>query len=229
MAVGFETTAGPIAAALLGDVPSNFFVIPSLRLVPPALAFLLERGETSLDGFVLPGHVSTVLGRSGYGVIEKGSGVPAVIAGFEPVDILHAIIDLLEQADTGAPYKVRNLYGRAVSENGNERAREMMFRVFEPVDSVWRGIGMIPQSGLALRSDVRSLDAETRFALERRTGIPDVRTGCICHEVILGASEPESCRLFGDACTPRKPYGPCMVSSEGTCRARYQYRRAPRK
>jgi hydrogenase expression/formation protein HypD len=228
VAVGFETTAGPIAAALLGDVPDNFTVIPSLRLIPPALAFLLEGAGTQVDGFVLPGHVSTVLGRAGYDVLERDGGVPAVIAGFEAVDILQAVFELIEEALSGPPHAVRNLYRRVVSENGNVRARETIARAFEPVDSIWRGIGVIPRSGLALRPALRKLDAVLRFGLERRDGIADARPGCICHEVILGLSEPEACPLFGGACTPRRPYGPCMVSSEGTCRARYQYRGTPR-
>jgi hydrogenase expression/formation protein HypD len=228
VAVGFETTAGPIAAAILAGVPDNFTVIPSLRLIPPALAFLLERDGVPLDGFMLPGHVSTVLGRSGYGDLEKDGGAPAVIAGFEAVDILQAVVELIEMALSGPPHAVRNLYRRVVSENGNVRARETISRAFETVDSQWRGIGVIPGSGLELRDGLRALDAERRFGLERRTGISDIRPGCICHEVILGISEPESCPLFGGACTPRRPYGPCMVSSEGTCRARYQYRRVPR-
>ncbi len=225
VAVGFETTAGPIAATLAADPPRNFTIIPSLRLIPPALTFLLERAGSALNGFILPGHVSTVLGRRGYLFLETGYGMPGVIAGFEPLDILRAIIDLVNQAENGMPARVVNLYKRVVTENGNRKARESIYRVFEPVDASWRGIGVIPESGLSLRSEFEHLDAVRKLGLEPFAESVDVMPGCICHLVILGDAEPEECPLFGTVCTPRKPTGPCMVSSEGTCRARYQYRR----
>ena len=224
VAVGFETTAGPIAAAISSGVPGNFSIIPSMRLVPPALEFLLENGKESIDGFILPGHVSTVLGRKGYSFLEDAYGVPAVISGFEPVDLLRGIVELAELILAGPPYSVLNLYKRVVSEDGNVKARELIYEVFEAASSNWRGIGSIPMSGLSLRSGYSGVDAVDRFGLVPSPDAEDVRPGCICHEVILGESEPEQCPLFGTGCTPRKPHGPCMVSSEGTCRARYQYR-----
>ncbi len=224
MAVGFETTAGPIAAALLDAPPSNFSIVPSLRLIPPALAFLLERDSGSLDGFLLPGHVSTVLGRDGYLFLETKYNVPGVITGFEPLDIIRAILELLSQAAAGPPYRVVNLYRRVVTDEGNEKARRVIDTVFERCDSPWRGIGVIPASGLALREPHRRLDARCKLGLSGNPEAVDVLPGCICHEVILGDSEPGQCPLFGGRCTPRNPRGPCMVSSEGTCRARYQYR-----
>lgn len=226
IAVGFETTAGPIAAAIRAGVPENFSIIPSMRLVPPALEFLLENGRGSIDGFILPGHVSTVLGRKGYSILEDKYGVPAVISGFEPVDILRGIIELTEMVLAGPPFLVLNLYKRVVSENGNIKARELIDEVFEPAPSNWRGIGSIPRSGLSLKQRYSRLDAPVRLGLEPSPDVEDVKPGCICHEVILGESEPEQCPLFGTGCTPRRPHGPCMVSSEGTCRARYQYRPA---
>lgn len=229
MAVGFETTAGPIAAALAGGTPDNFSIIPSLRLIPPALKFLLERGAGSLNGFILPGHVSTVLGREGYLFLETDYGVPGVIAGFEPLDILRAILELISQVEKGPPYSVVNLYKRVVSENGNKKARELISKVFMESDSDWRGIGSIPESGLKPGKGYEHLDAALRLDLRYEGATADVLPGCICHEVILGDSEPEECSLFGVECTPRKPYGPCMVSSEGTCRARYQYRTVDRR
>jgi hydrogenase expression/formation protein HypD len=224
MAVGFETTAGPIAASIMAGVPANFSIIPSMRLVPPALEFLLENGRESIDGFILPGHVSTVLGRRGYSFLEEDHGVPAVISGFEPVDILRGIIDLTENILAGPPFTVLNLYRRVVSEEGNARARRLIYEVFEPSPSNWRGIGQIKNSGLALRAEYAGVDAVRRLSLVPSPDAEDVRPGCICHKVILGESEPEQCPLFGTGCTPRRPHGPCMVSSEGTCRARYQYR-----
>jgi len=224
MAVGFETTAGPIAAAAVSGVPDNFSMITSIRLVPPALRFLLGQGAGSIDGFILPGHVSTVLGRSGYGFLEGEEGVPSVISGFEPLDVLRGVIELAGMIETGPPFEVRNLYRRAVREEGNVKARKMIYEVFERADSSWRGIGVIPDSGLRLRERMKGLDGACRLGLEPDLEIRDVPPGCICHEVILGRAEPVECGLFGLSCTPRRPVGPCMVSSEGTCRARYQFR-----
>ncbi|MBN1163294.1 MAG: hydrogenase formation protein HypD [Candidatus Krumholzibacteriota bacterium] len=224
MAVGFETTAGPIAASLLDDPPPNFSIISSLRLVPPALRLLLDSGDGTLDGFILPGHVSTVLGRTGYLFLETEYQVPGVIAGFEPLDLLRGILGLVSQIAQGPPFRVENLYKRAVSEEGNRKARELMARIFQTTDSNWRGIGRIPRSGLLLREEYSRLDAVSKFGLKYNQEAVDVLPGCICHLVIMGEAESEDCPLFGKQCTPRRPFGPCMVSSEGTCRARYQYR-----
>ncbi len=224
MAVGFETTAGPIAASLHQGPPDNFSIITSLRLIPPALRFLLDQHIGSVDGFILPGHVSTVLGREGYLFMETEYNVPGVIAGFEPVDMLRAIVELADQVIAGPPHKIVNLYKRTVSEGGNARAREIISEMFEETDSIWRGIGTIPFSGLSLKEEYGRLDAVRALELSLSFDPVDVRPGCMCHRVILGETEPEDCPLFGEACNPRRPYGPCMVSSEGTCRARYQYR-----
>ncbi len=224
VAVGFETTAGPIAASLLGEIPPNFTVIPSLRLIPPALRFLLDAGIGPVEGFILPGHVSTVLGRAGYAFLEEEGGAHGIIAGFEPIDLLNAVLELVKMIQRGETPRVVNQYTRVVSEVGNSRARELMSRVFVEADSEWRGIGVIPSSGLVLAPSFSRIDAVGRHELEPETHPVDVRPGCLCHEVILGKTEPEDCPLFGSACTPRRPHGPCMVSSEGTCRARYQYR-----
>jgi hydrogenase expression/formation protein HypD len=225
MAVGFETTAGPIAAALLDEPPANFFIIPSLRLIPPALAFLLERGTGAIDGFILPGHVSVVLGRAGYRFLESRYQIPAVISGFEPVDVIRAILELSSILRRGQPYTVVNCYRRVVGEHGNARTRELLARLFSEADVPWRGIGTIPASGLELREPYRRFDAREALDLTLDFVPIDVREGCMCHRVILGETEPEDCPLFGVECSPSTPYGPCMVSSEGTCRARYQYRR----
>jgi hydrogenase expression/formation protein HypD len=224
MAVGFETTAAPIAASLAADPPPNLSIIPSMRLIPPALRFLIERGSGKIDGFILPGHVSVVIGRSGYEFLEREHGLPAVIAGFEPLDVLRAVAELVRQVAAGGRGSVVNQYGRVVHESGNARAREAIGRLFAEADVPWRGIGTIPGSGLVLRPRHERLDASVRLALPEPREPVDVRAGCRCHVVILGEEEPESCPLFGVECTPRRPYGPCMVSSEGTCRARFMYR-----
>jgi hydrogenase expression/formation protein HypD len=225
MAVGFETTAAPIAAAIAADPPENFLVIASLRLIPPALRFLLDRGTGTIDGFVLPGHASVVIGRSGYRFLETEYRVPSVIAGFEPVDILQGLHALLTRIAAGERGAVMNEYRRVVHENGNPKAREAIDRCFAPGESAWRGIGVIPDSGLSLRGPYVRLDAVRTLGLESRREAVDVQPGCQCHRVMLGEVEPEECALFGGVCTPRTPFGPCMVSSEGTCRARFAYRR----
>ncbi|MGM0483462.1 MAG: hydrogenase formation protein HypD [Candidatus Krumholzibacteriota bacterium] len=224
MAVGFETTAAPIAAACASAPPGNFSILPSIRLIPPALRFLLERSEGAIDGFILPGHVSTVLGRTGYLFLEE-YGIPSAIAGFEPVDILNALIDLIKQLISNDTGRVKNLYPRVVREEGNVKARKIISEVFEERDSNWRGIGEIPESGLRLRNKYGWLDAAGKFGLEYDREAVDILPGCLCHKVILGEAEPEECALFGERCTPAFPFGPCMVSSEGTCRARYIYSR----
>ncbi len=225
MAVGFETTAAPIAAAIAAGVPENFSVIPSLRLIPPALRFLMQRSRGAVDGFILPGHVSVIIGRRGYLFLEQEYGVPSVIAGFEAVDIMQSIRELLSQIAAGGRGTVRNEYRRVVHEEGNPRARAAIETCFAPADVPWRGIGVIPGSGLALKGAYERLDAARALGLAEPRGAVDVRPGCECHRVILGEAEPDECALFGSVCTPRNPFGPCMVSSEGTCRARHTYRR----
>lgn len=226
MAVGFETTAAPIAASLADDPPRNFSIIPSLRLVPPALRYLIARSAGMIDGFILPGHVSAIIGRSGYAFLEEEYGIPSVIAGFEAIDVMRGIWELLAQITGGGKGKVENQYRRVVREDGNQRAREAIARFFEEADVPWRGIGTVPKSGLVLREEYRILDAVAHLDLPEPPAVVDVRPGCRCHLVILGEAEPETCPLFGGECTPRNPYGPCMVSSEGTCRARFEYRPA---
>jgi hydrogenase expression/formation protein HypD len=224
MAVGFETTAAPIAATLAAHPPENFSIISSLRVIPPALRFLLERKAGSIDGFILPGHVSAIIGRRAYDFLASEFGVSGAIAGFEPIDVLQAVHDLIAKVAEGGRPEVVNLYRRVVHEEGNPAAREMMARLFEAADVPWRGIGAIPGSGLVLGPTSAGRDAVGRLGLVRRRDAVDVPPGCLCHLVILGEVEPEACPLFGVGCTPRGPVGPCMVSSEGTCRARYQYR-----
>lgn len=168
--------------------------------------------------------MSAIIGRAGYAFLEAEYDVSAVIAGFEAIDVLRAVHELLMQASRGGRGAVVNQYGRVVHEDGNAKAREAMYRFFETGDVAWRGIGIIPRSGLVLRGEHERLDAVRRLGLSDNAGAVDVRPGCQCHRVILGEVEPEACPLFGGDCTPRVPYGPCMVSSEGTCRARFQYR-----
>lgn len=223
LGVGFETTAPTIAAALKeADQASisNFCVISAHKLVPPALLALLAGGDLAVDGFICPGHVSVMIGGAAYQPVVDQYKIPCVIAGFEPVDILQSIYMLLTQI-RNSETRVEIQYSRAVDLKGNQKAMSLMFEVFESCDSHWRGLGLIPQSGLRLRERYRHLDAESRFDLD----IPNEPSGsaCRCGEILRGIKNPTECPLFRKVCTPSNPIGPCMVSSEGTCAAYYKY------
>lgn len=222
-AIGFETTTPPTAAEILDDPPKNFSVIVSHRLIPPAEDFLLDQGEVGLNGFLLPGHVSVVIGARAYVPISERWKVPQVVAGFEPVDVLLGVVMLMKQVVEGRG-EVENEYTRAVTFEGNVRAQKMIEKVFEPVDSRWRGIGMIPISGLALRSRYVSFDATKRFDIEIEPQKFEMPPGCKCGEVLRGIMRPEECPLYAKQCTPENPIGPCMVSTEGTCSVVYSAR-----
>jgi hydrogenase expression/formation protein HypD len=217
ISVGFETTAPTVAATLLSSPPENFSILSCHRLVPPAMKWLLEQGEANLHGFMLPGHVCTV---TGYGDYEQFP-VPQVVAGFEPEDILLGLLMLTTQVREGV-HRIDNAYPRAVCREGNVRAKEIMYRVFEPCDSEWRGFPVIPGSGLRLRQEFSSYDAQEKFDIEFRH--VEKQTACICDKVLRGIAQPSDCRLFDTACTPRRPVGPCMVSHEGACRIWHTYR-----
>ncbi len=219
--VGFETTIPAFAAAILEarrEAISNFAILNSFRLVPPALRAVLEAGP-QVEGFILPGHVSVVLGAEPYAFLA-GAGRAAVIAGFEPLDVLLAVKMLVEQVVSGSP-RVEVAYRRAVRPRGNPAARGMIDEVFAPADADWRGLGRLPASGLAFRDGFREFDAAERFGLA--TPEAPEPAGCRCAEVLLGSISPRECALFGAGCTPETPVGPCMVSSEGSCAAQYRY------
>jgi len=216
ISVGFETTAPSVASALAAGPPDNFSILCCHRLVPPAMAWLLEQGEGSLDGFLLPGHVCMVMGYREY----EQFPVPQVVAGFEPEEILLGLLMLVRQIVDGRSL-VENAYPRAVSRDGNPKARELLFKVFEQVNVEWRGFPIIPRSGLRLRAPYRKHDALELFRVVI-TQTP-TQTACICDRVLRGLASPSDCRLFGRSCTPRKPIGPCMVSHEGACRIWFQY------
>ncbi|MDP2949872.1 MAG: hydrogenase formation protein HypD [Chloroflexota bacterium] len=222
-AVGFETTAPTIAASLLEAERlglKNFYVLSVHKLIPPAMQALLDSGEVRIDGFICPGHVSVVIGSHPYEFIAQQYGVPCVISGFEPLDILQGIQMLLLQIGAGRA-EVEIQYSRGVRPEGNPLARELMYRVFETSDADWRGLGCIPGSGLKLRAEYQRFNAEQVFAIDA----PPTREhkGCLCGDVLRGVKKPPECPLFGKACTPEKPVGPCMVSAEGTCAGWYQY------
>ena len=224
--VGFETTA-PTTACLVREAGQadldNLLLFATHKLVPPALRALLAAGDGCLHGFICPGHVSVVIGSNAYREVAEAFHAPCVVAGFEPADILLAVRALLRQVADGAA-RVENEYRRAVRPEGNRQAVEALYSVFEVCDTSWRGIGMIPASGLRLRDEWSRFDVVKRFHLTE----PETKEhpACHCGEVLQGRLRPAECPAFAQACTPTRPLGPCMVSSEGACAAQYRYRPA---
>jgi len=215
-AVGFETTTPSTAVEILSQPPSNMSFLVSHRLIPPAMRMLVEMKDLSLDGLIAPGHVSTIIGLKPYKVFPKEYSVPTVVAGFEPLDILFGIYMILRQLKDGKP-RLENEYVRAVSWEGNVKAQQIMSKVFNVVDGNWRGLGVIPSSKLELLKKYASFDAHSKHDVRVEHGV-DVQPMCKCHLVVIGKIRPTDCPLFMKACTPQKPVGACMVSSEGTCR-----------
>jgi hydrogenase expression/formation protein HypD len=223
LGVGFETTVPAIAATLRTARQAgldNFCIYSAHKTVPAALTALMADTRTRIDGFLLPGHVSVIIGLQAYEAFWQRFATPCVVAGFEPVDILEAILQLADQIGNDAP-RLANAYPRAVAAQGNPRALAMMADVFTPCDARWRGLGIIPDSGLAIRDDFADFDAIHRFALHI-TPVPEP-PGCSCGAILTGVKTPPECPLFRHPCTPISPVGPCMVSSEGTCAAYYRY------
>jgi hydrogenase expression/formation protein HypD len=223
LGVGFETTAPTIAASILAarDMGlDNFHVVSAHKTVPNALEALMTNEDVAISGFLLPGHVSVILGCDAYRPFFDRHRVPCVVAGFEPADILEAVRRLVAQVENGRP-QLENAYPRAVTDAGNAKARAVLDQVFEPVDAIWRGIGMIPGSGLSIRESLGRYDAVRQIPID----VPEAPepAGCACGEILTGAKTPPECRLYRKACTPENPVGPCMVSSEGTCAAYYRY------
>ena len=220
-AVGFETTAPMTAAIALESPPANFSLLVSHKVIPPAMSALLQLPGTAIDGFLAPGHVSTIIGVRGYEAAMGASRMPVVIGGFEPLDILYAGALLLRQIRDGRP-SVENGYPRAVATRGNETAQRLLEEVFEPCDAAWRGIGTIPGSGYRLRPSYASLDARARFRIADVEGVAD-DGACRCADVLTARAVPSDCPLFGKRCTPLAPVGPCMVGSEGACSIWFRY------
>jgi hydrogenase expression/formation protein HypD len=204
----------------------NFSVLVAHKLVPPALGALVARPDFSVDGFICPGHVSAIIGSDAYRFLAERHHIPCVVAGFEPVDILLTVLMLLRQIKSGRA-EVEVEYRSVVRSSGNPHAQELLASIFQPEDSQWRGVGMIPGSGLKLRPAYQHLDALQRFSVEVQPAKEP--QGCLCGKVLVGAVRPPQCVLFGKVCTPQFPVGPCMVSSEGTCAAYYKYQGASRE
>jgi len=215
-AVGFETTTPSTALEALSRPPENLSLLVSHRLIPPAMKLLVEMEDLNLDGFIAPGHVSTIIGLEPYRVFPKEHGMPTVVAGFEPLDVLFGVYMILKQLDEQKP-RLENEYARVVRWEGNTKAQQLMHKVFEVTDGTWRGLGVIPSSRFSLRKEYIGLDAHLKHGVKVEKGV-DQQPGCRCHLVIVGRIKPTECPLFMKTCTPRKPVGACMVSSEGTCR-----------
>jgi len=215
-AVGFETTAPATAVEVLSKPPENVSFLVSHRLIPPAMELLLGVGDLNISGFIAPGHVSAIIGLKPYELFPRVYRMPTVVAGFEPIDVLMGIYMLLKQRVEGAA-RLENEYMRVVKWEGNPRALQMMTQAFAVTGGNWRGIGRLPNSALRLRDEFRAYDAREKFDVHVAEG-RDILLGCECHLVIIGKIKPDECPMFMKACTPAKPVGACMVSSEGTCR-----------
>ncbi len=223
LAVGFETTVAPIlaaAAAAEREGLSNFTLLTAFKRIPPALEALAADPALGVDAFLLPAHVSAIIGAAAYEPFVQTFRRPCVIAGFEPLDILYGIEGLLRQAVEGVA-RVENQYNRVATSGGNARAQRLLAEWLAPEDAAWRGLGVIPGSGWRLREERAAFDAARRFALEMRSG--RAHPGCRCGDVLRGALRPRNCPLFGAVCRPENPIGPCMVSSEGSCAAALRY------
>jgi hydrogenase expression/formation protein HypD len=215
-AVGFETTA-PSTAIEIGKKPvENLSFLVSHRIVPPAMELLAKMDDLELNGFIAPGHVSTIIGVAPYAVFPQKYGLPTVVAGFEPLDLLFSVYMIIKQLSEGKPI-IENEYSRGVQWEGNVKARQLISEVFSVVDGKWRGLGVIPQSTLTLKNRYVFYDALQRHDVKLVDGV-DSQPGCRCHLVVIGKIKPDACPLFLKSCTPQNPVGACMVSMEGTCR-----------
>ena len=215
-AVGFETTAPATAVEAIKNPPKNFSFLVSHRLIPPAMELLLGVGDLHIDGFIAPGHVSAIIGLKPYELFPRVYRMPTVVAGFEPIDVLMGIYMLMKQLKEQTP-RLDNEYARVVKPEGNPKALEIMDKAFKVAAGNWRGIGRLPDSALLLRNELANYDARAKYNVRVEQG-RDILLGCECHLVIIGKIKPDKCPMFMKACTPQKPVGACMVSSEGTCR-----------
>ncbi len=222
LGIGFETTAPGTAVALCKAEEKNirnFFVLSAHKLMPPAMEAIIKDG-TGINGFICPGHVATITGSSAFEFISGRYGTACVVTGFEPVDILQSVLMLVNQVNAGMP-AVEIQYTRAVTIHGNLRARKYLGQVFEPGDAIWRGLGIVPESGLVLRDRYGRFDASSVFPLSVVTKDDDGK--CICGDILRGLRTPSDCTLFGKVCIPSDPVGACMVSDEGACNIFYRY------
>jgi hydrogenase expression/formation protein HypD len=228
LGIGFETTAPTVAATVLAARESgvrNFTVLPMFKTIPPTLEAIASSDRVNVDGFILPGHVCTIIGTRPFEFLRDKYRLPSCVVGFEALDVLQGIYMLLKQMQTGPEVEIQ--YKRSVRPEGNEKAQQVMDTVLESCDAAWRGIGEIPGSGLTFRREFIEFDARRRFRIRnRQSSIANRQLACRCGDVMLGVIVPPECKLFAKACTPESPVGPCMVSTEGACAAYYKYERA---
>lgn len=224
LAIGFETTSPTTAAAVVEAYQrglANFFVFSTHKIMPPAMGALIDEG-VELNGYIAPGHVSTITGAEIYRPIAEQYGLAVVVAGFEPADILASILMLVQQIENQTP-KVEIQYKRVVKAEGNQKALRLIDEVFELRDDYWRGLGILPQSGYRLRDKYARFDAEKQIPVDVEPTKED--KGCICGEILKGKQTPKNCKLFATVCNPTNPVGACMVSEEGACHAHYKFNR----
>jgi hydrogenase expression/formation protein HypD len=224
-ATGFETTAVATAAAVLAGVSPNFSILAAHKYIPPAMEVVAAIPGTRVEGFLAAGHAATITGWAIFEPFAARHRMPVVVAGFEPLDILAALVQLLALVRDGAA-RVVNMYPRCVTREGNRRALARLWEVFACAEGPWRGIARVPDGDLRLRDEWAHLDARRRFRLAARAaGMPAEAADreCLCGPIMSGLATPADCTLFGGACTPDSPVGACMVSSEGICRIWHQY------
>ncbi|MDD5457551.1 MAG: hydrogenase formation protein HypD [Candidatus Margulisbacteria bacterium] len=222
LGIGFETTAPTVAASIeqaRAEKVKNYYVYSAHKLMPPAMEALINEG-VKIDGYICPGHVSTITGAGIYEPFPRKFKVGCVVSGFEPVDLLQTILMLVKQFEAGKP-AVEIQYKRAVKPEGNLLARQIMNEVFQPGDDLWRGLGIIKNSGLKMKPEFKEFDVEVNIDVKAEKTV--YNKGCVCGDVLKGLITPKKCKLFGKVCTPASPVGACMVSSEGACAAYYQY------
>ena len=223
MSAGFETTAPATASELLNKPPENFSIISCHRLIPPAIEFLINSGETNLNALIQPGHVCTILGTEPFEIFSTKYGIPQAVAGFNPLDILMSVYMILRQIDNGTP-RIDNEYKRAVKTEGNVIGKEMMDEVFHIESREWRGFPKIPNSVLEVNDEFATWNAREKYDIEVKD-VTEAPKGCICGPILRGMAKPTDCKLFRKACNPMHPIGACMVSKEGTCNIAHRYSR----
>ena len=223
---GFETTAVATAAVVLTGVPENLSILSAHKYIPPVMEIVAEMPDTRVEGFLAAGHAATITGSGVFEAFVERHRLPVVVAGFEPLDILAGLVKLLELVRDREAV-VANMFPRCVTRDGNRRAQEQLWKVFRPVGGRWRGIAHVPNGNLRLRDEWQHLDARRRFPIDLTTlwdyAPPALAQSCICGDIMAGLRSPDDCTLFGKECTPEKPVGACMVSSEGTCKIWHQY------
>ena len=229
-ASGFETTAVATAAVVLSGTPGNFSILSTHKYVPSAMEVVAEMEETNIEGFIAAGHAAIITGWGIFEPFARRTGTPVVVAGFEPLDILAAILKCVELIREGRP-EVANCYPRCVTREGNRAAQEKLWKVFEVADGVWRGIATVPRGNLELRPEWDHLNARRRFRIDtsRVGGLEKnvLAEQCLCGSIMSGLASPKDCKLFGKECRPETPVGACMVSSEGACKIWHMYGGVP--